>query len=135
MPDSIAFAIPILPGRTEKVLEMCDHMRQRDEALMARGEFRDSYAQRERGLKHARFYHQLEPLEALVIYLEGPNISDQMSDIAQYEHEVEQEFAQLVEAATGHKPVPGGKAPAHLILDWHHEEGHRHKNPRAHLNK
>jgi len=134
MPDSIAFAIPIPPGRTEKVLEVCDHMLRAHEQRESQGKHND-YARQHRGLKHARFYHQVEPIEALVIYLEGPNISEHMADIARYEHEVEQEFAQLVEAATGHKPVPGGKAPAHLILDWHHEEGQRHKDPRAHLKK
>lgn len=127
--QSIAFAIPILPGRAERVLAHAEHLIQGE-----RHQEKQAHA-RSRGLRAARFYHQTNPAEMLIIYLEAPNLDKALTEIHEADHEFEDEFRVMVEEATGHKPKTLGPFPAHLIMDWHHEEGHRHRNPRAHLAK
>jgi hypothetical protein len=67
----------------------------------------------------------------LVMYLEGPNLRQALAKMAGDE-QFPNEWEKVIEEA-GQDPSAYRAVPSHQIMDYHHEEGHRHRNPRAHL--
>ena len=128
--ESVAFAVPIQPGRVEAVISHVEHLINSLEHP-EHGRHRKGYMQRH-GLNHVRFYHQTYPSDMLIMYLEGPELREALARMAADE-QFPNEWEKVVEEATGEGAEPYRAVPSHQIMDYHHEEGHRHRNPRAHL--
>jgi hypothetical protein len=129
--ESVAISVPIQQDRVEAVIAHVEH-------LVSTLEHPDhghrkSYMQ-EHGLNHVRFYHQTYPAHTLIIYLEGPELTKALGKMAA-DHQFPKEWEKVIEEATGGDAAGYRSMPSHMIMDYHHEEGHRHRNPRAHLPK
>jgi hypothetical protein len=66
----------------------------------------------------------------LIVYLEGPKLEETLRQMHSSPGNHEQAWFQLMDAMGGPTKDDLGHAPSTLLLDWHHEEGHRHKPAR-----
>jgi len=116
----MALTIPVKPGGIEALKDSIDEF--------VHGE--TSQAQHDhtvsQGFTHVRMFHQKSPSEALILYVEGPEIHDSLHKSRTHGHEFNKSFAELVQAISGHHVDSWAELPD-LLLDWHHQEGHKHK--------
>jgi len=117
---SIAFAVPIDKGKTDHLF---DHLEETIHG--AEAEAHHNHV-RGRGLTHARFYHQTVPQEMLIVYLEGPDLENALKEMRGSRGAPEEAWAKLIANLGEHTPGTFISA-SKLVMDWHHEEGHRHK--------
>ena len=115
---TMAFALPIEAGKTDHLF---DHLEENFSK-----EFHDHVAGH--GMTHIRMYHQTAPQEALIVYLEGPDLEKTIE--AMYHDPWSARWFETIGKMGGHTKEGVGIQPAQLVMDWHHEEGHRHKHQR-----
>jgi hypothetical protein len=114
----MALALPIHQGKHD---HMYDHI---EESL---GEtFHDLV--KGHGLTVARVYHQTAPSEAMIIYLEGPNLQKTLEGLAA--DPKTKGFWDMISNLGGHGKEEVGTTFSTMVFDWHHEEGHRHQPTR-----
>jgi len=121
---SMAFAVPF---DGEKLHHLLDHL---DGHVYGDGAADTHAVTKGKGLTHVRFYHQTKPRDMLIVYLEGPRLEQTLQQMHGSPGEHEDGWFQLMEAIGGEGKDDLGPAPSTLLLDWHHEEGHRHKPAR-----
>ena len=80
------------------------------------------------GVTVARAYHQTAPSEALIIYLEGPDLQKSLEGLAADPRT--NRFFNMVGNLGGHKKGEIGTSFSTMVMDWHHEEGHKHRPAR-----
>ena len=111
--QKLAFAYPIKPGQFERLI------RHQQEVIAAAGEHL-SHADDIR-LSCVRMYHQTQPIEAVIIYMEGEDIADAVDRSKHGGKPAHDLWADFWEDITDdHAP---GAMPS-VILDWHRESGH-----------
>ena len=118
---SIAFSVPVKPGRTADAKKMAEIMAK--EQSHALHETRTS-----RGVTRLKVYHQSQPNEAMIIYIEADDIGGAMKNRAASDHEFEDWFGKMVEDITGyHTDQHFHAPPSELLLDWHESKGVKHR--------
>ena len=121
---SVCTAIPLKPGMWEVIRQ------HRDEIVNDLDHPEVAYARDTRGFRVVKIFHQTVPIEALILYFEADDLEEAF-------HPRHQEHATLEKRRAFWDEVAGLSGPfmaelPELLLDWHHEEGHRHKAaPRA----
>ena len=116
--ETMAFALPIAEGKTD---HLYDHIEDN-----FRQEFHDHI--KSSGLTHVRMYHQTAPEEMLIVYLEGPHLEKSIEQM--YHDPRSATWFETISKLGSHSKEGVGMAPATLVMDWHHEEGHRHRPKR-----
>jgi len=119
---SIAFSIPIKKGQAEHLFDHVEFDQHENPDHLSHG--------RSRGVTHARLYHQTTPHEAVIVYLEGPNIEKSLEEMYHRPLGPEEKWFELIAKLGDHKKEDVGHLPSRLIMDWHHERGHAHKEPK-----
>jgi hypothetical protein len=116
---SIAFALPYTSETVAKGFEFIAQLT---------GQRADEHHHRHKvhGLKHMRVWRQREPIEVVIVYLEADNIDAMLDSRRTSDHEFERWFDRELQGITGHH---WAECEGDLLLDWHHEEGHRIKAP------
>ena len=116
---SIAFSVPVKPGKTadaKKLAEMLGGQRASDHDETHRGH----------GVRRLKVYHQGQPNEAIIVYIEADDIRAAMKNRAASEHEFDEWFGKMIEDVTGYHPDQHFHAPpSEILLDWHEEKGHK----------
>jgi hypothetical protein len=115
---SVAYALPILPGMTERGLRFLE------ELIENRGEAFHRQ-RRDLGFRRIKVFRQSYPAEMVVLYLEADDVHDSIHRRAASQHDFEEWFEHEFEELTG---VHVDDAPAHsrqveLVFDWHKEHG------------
>mgnify|MGYP001236566760 CR=1 FL=1 len=120
---SIAFALPISTGQADHLFDHVEHIT---------GPGRDEHHERSRrhGFTNVRLYHQTQPQEILIVYLEAPNLDKSIEEMRNSPDLSEQPWVQLIANLGDHRPEHLLTPKPQLVMDWHHEEGHRHKPAR-----
>jgi hypothetical protein len=122
--SSLAFAIPF---DGDKLHHLLDHL---DEHIHGDNVAETHEITTAKGLTHIRFYHQTTPQDMLVVYLEGPQLEQTLQQMHSEPGEHEEAWFQLMAAMGGAGKDEVGHLPSTLVMDWHHEAGHRHKPAR-----
>ncbi len=116
MSKSIAFALPVAAGKREAGMKLIEEL--------TGGKSGDFHARRQQhGFDRIKIFHQTEPTEQVIVYLEGENVPDAMSSKTSDTHEFEQYFDSVVQEITGRHPSKHGAPPSTLLMDWHKEKG------------
>jgi hypothetical protein len=116
---SMAFALP---------LKMSS-----DEARKAAAELTGPHGQkftdrhRSHGFTAVKMWHQRQPTEQVVVYLEADNLEQAINNFANSSHQDDQTSHRLFEQLTGQRPGKHGGSQAELVIDWHRDGGHRKK--------
>ncbi len=111
MPE-IAFAAPILPGKTE------DFKRFATEALVARRQEHDDYVRRFHLTKELGWIQQTPQGHMLIVYFESSDPIRSNREFAESKHPYDLWFKQQLQTITGvdfNQPVP---VPPQLAFDW-----------------
>ena len=98
-----------------------------DELVNALNHPEVEYAKESRGFKAVQVFHQTTPIEALILVFEADNL-EAAFDPRHQDHaslEKRRAFWSQVAGMTG----PFMPELPELLVDWHHEHGHRHKAP------
>lgn len=110
---SLAFAVPILPGKTEDLKRLAEEIKG-----PRRSEFEES--QRRLGVTRENWYIQETPQgDTLVVYMEAANPVGVLQGIAASQEPFERWFKEKVLEINGmdlNQPPPG--PPAEVILEW-----------------
>lgn len=126
--ESVCTSIPLKPGMWDYIYE---HQQEIVNGLGGNDEA--DYAKNQRGFRHVKVYHQTDPIDALVLYFEAENLEEAF-------HPKHADHAALEQRRLFWQKVAGLSGPfmaklPQLMVDWHHEEGHRHraapKHPKA----
>ena len=114
-----AFALPYSAETVQKGLDFVAQLT---------GERSDEHHHRHRlhGLKNMKIWQQHHPVEVVIVYLEADNIDEMLESRKKADHEFEKWFDSEVMGITG---FHWADARGDMLLDWHHEEGHRHRIP------
>lgn len=118
---TIAFMIPIMPGKTDEAREILATLT---------GDRKDDHnaTMTQHGVKRMKVWHQRRPQEAMIIYLESDDIDSSMKSRAESDHPFDDWFDRATEAVTGiHPDKEFRDAPSELLMDWHVEKGHKYK--------
>jgi len=115
---SIAYALPILPGRVERGLRFLEDLIESRSDTYHRhsGEF---------GFRRVKIFRQRYPVEMVVVYLEADDVHRAAGRRAASQHEFEDWFGKEFEALTGIHPdhSPAAHRRVELVYDWHHQHG------------
>ena len=123
---SIAYAVPLKPGMYDQIRD------QLDEFFGRSNEQTEQHARQTLGIETAKIYYQTEPIEALVFYLEGKDLEHALHPTRHQGHDLEEAWNRFLEQVSPHGRNVGRTSaalPAQLLVDWHHQEGHRHQRP------
>ena len=116
---SIAFSVPVKPGRTadsRKLAEMLGAERAGDH----------DETHKAHGVKRLKVFHQKRPNEAIIVYIEADDIRAAMKSRAASEHEFDEWFGKMIEDVSGYHPDQHfHEPPSEILLDWHSEKGHK----------
>jgi hypothetical protein len=117
---SIAFSVPIKPGQSDHLFDHVEHIT---------GHGREAHHEKHsrHGLTHIRLYHQTQPSEALIVYLEGPHLQKSLDEIMEDPDLADQPWYKMIEKLSDHKGHHFHLEGSQLVMDWHHQEGHRHQ--------
>src|SRR5262245_26690639 len=116
--ESVCTAIPLKPGMWEVIRQ------HRDDIVNGLNKDEEAYAKEHRGFRTVKVFHQTTPIEALVLYFEAENLEETF-------HTRHQDHASLEKRQAFWTQVAGLEAGQfmaelpQLLIDWHHEEGHR----------
>ena len=112
---SIAFAVPVKPGKTKEAREFIE------ELLGAR---RDEFDKnrRQRGTQRITVFHQPWPAEQFIVYMESDDHHKAMRDHDPAD-EFEAWFVKRYEDVTGVSPDKLSPSVSEVVLDWHREKG------------
>ncbi len=124
MPQSFAYAVPLKPGTYDQIHAHMDEI-----FAGATAKEGEEHAKEDLGLTTVKVWHQTEPIEALVFYFEGDDLEHALHPTRNEGHSVNQQWAEFFDQVTPHGPKSGRTShelPGELLIDWHHEEGHRH---------
>ena len=116
---AIAMALPYTSESVEKGYEFISQLTGARE-----GEHHERH--KLHGLKNFRIWRQHEPVELVIIYIEADDIEKTLDSRRTSDHAFEKWFDSQVVAITGHHWAEAKTEP---LIDWHHEEGHRHRIP------
>jgi hypothetical protein len=116
--ESVCVAVPLKPGMWDTISKY------RDELVGELDHADVAYARTHRGFKTVKIFYQATPIEALILYFEAENLKETFDP----KHQNDQTSAKWT--AFWNK-VGGLKGPLltefpQLMIDWHHEAGHRH---------
>jgi hypothetical protein len=117
---SIAFAFPIARGQAEHLFDHLEH-------VTGAGQEDHHEHNRGRGLTGIRLYHQTEPQEMLIAMMEGPDVEKAFEGMMASPSGTEQRALQMLRNLGGHNAAHLSPAHSTLVMDWHHQEGHRQK--------
>jgi hypothetical protein len=81
------------------------------------------------GLTACKIWHQTEPIEALIFYFEGDDLEHALHPTKHDGNSASEQWGTFFEQVTQHGRRSGRTSqqlPGELLIDWHHEEGHRH---------
>jgi hypothetical protein len=82
-----------------------------------RGEFHERHVAH--GVDKLRVYHQTEPVELVVVYMEGEDLATAFASHRASDHEFDRWFKATVEEIHGYHPDEwGGELPAELVVEW-----------------
>jgi hypothetical protein len=117
--ESVCTAIPLKPGMWDLIQQ------HRDELIKGVDPAEEEYGRKHRGFRVVKVFHQRVPMEALVLYFEAENLEEAF-------HPRHQDHETLQKRAAFWKEVAGLTEPfmseiPQLLIDWHHQEGHRNK--------
>ena len=116
---AISFALPYTPETVAKGYEFIAELT---------GQRADEHHQRHKlhGLQNLKIWRQHHPVEVVIVYIEADNIEEMLESRRKADHAFEQWFDEQVVGITGYH---WADAKGELLMDWHHEEGHRHHAP------
>lgn len=112
--QSMVHSFPVPPGKSAEIDQMLEHLGGAGHERL-----------KELGVNAVRVWHQTEPLEAIVVYVEAEDLGATLAQRAKSEHSAEITLDRLFEELTGHPTHAMRGAPTRLVLDWHRERGHR----------
>jgi hypothetical protein len=118
--QSIAFALPLLPGKYEEGMQFIRE-------LTSEQSQQHHDQRRQQGYHAVKIWRQTTPEEMIVVYLEAENLKEAMQSRVGSDHSFEQWYQDKIQEITGHHldQVQGQGAPAEQLVDWHREHGHR----------
>ena len=118
----LVLAVPVQPGKAEHLHDFFEEM--------IHGESHDAKHDhlKEVGLTDVQVYLQKTPVEMLIFSMDGPEVHNILDRPHSSDHELDQELYQLLEMVSGYHPKQW-QAPQ-MLVNWHHQEGHRHKPAR-----
>lgn len=118
--ESTCVAVPLKPGMWESSRQY------RDELVNSLNHPDVEYAKK-RGFKVVKVFRQTTPMEALILYFEA----DDLKEVFHPKHQADATSAKWTAnwAKSAGLTAPLLSEFPQLLLDWHHEEGHRHKAP------
>ena len=126
MTQSVAFAVPLKPG-------MYDHIHAHMDEIFGgvTAEAGRAHAREDRGITAAKIFHQTEPIDALIVYLEGDDLEHALHPTKHSDHSTSAQWRAFFEQVGQHGTRSSHKLPADLMVDWHAEHGHRHDRKAA----
>lgn len=117
--QSVCTAIPLKPGAWEMIRKYRDELvNQLDHADVA-------YARERRGLQVVKIFHQVKPIDALILYFEADDLEEAFHP-RHRENEAGAKMADFWRRVGGLEDRFLAEFPQ-LLIDWHHEDGHLHK--------
>jgi hypothetical protein len=120
MAASMSFAFPVKAGSDQKIEEF---MKQ-----LLDTERKDDHHARssELGLDRIKVWRQREPVDVVIVYLEGSDLQGALRQRASQGHEFDTWYDSMIEEISGvHPKAHHSKgAPSDLLFDWHREKGH-----------
>lgn len=113
--ESMAWAFPMQPGQFDRLMG-----HQED---VVRGEMADENLAHwnDTGLSAVKLYHQREPVEAIIVYLEGEDVKKAIDPREHGGKPVHEQWMEFFQTMYG-KPIPG--TPPAVVIDWHRQTGH-----------
>jgi len=107
---------------------MWESIRQyRDELVNELNHADAAYAREHRGFKTVKVFHQTAPIEALILYFEAENLQESFHPKHQ-DNKTSAKWTAFWNKIAGLDGQLMSEFPQ-LLLDWHHGDGHRHKEP------
>lgn len=119
--EAVCTAIPLKPGMWESIKKY------RDELVNELDNPEVAYAREHRGFKVVKIFHQTTPIEALILYFEADNLKEAFHPRHQ-DNKTSAKWTAFWGQVGGLKGQLLSEFPQ-LLIDWHHEEGHRHRAP------
>ena len=110
---SVAYALPIRQGKSQAARDF------EAEVNGARKGEHDAQ-RRAHGFNAIRVWHQRQPQEMVVVYVEADNLDQALNNHATSNSQFDQWFKQQVQDITGQSLSQFSSTPSDLVLDWHH---------------
>ena len=119
--QTIAFALPVRPEKVADGYKFVEELT---------GQRADEHHKLHsmHGLKHMGVYRTHHPMEAIIVVLQGDDINQVIESRKASNHEFFQWFDERVKDLSGHH---WADFKTEVLIDWHHEEGHRTKSSAA----
>ena len=117
--ESVCTAVPLKPGMWEAIRQY------RDELVGALDHADVAYAREHRGFRVVKIFHQTTPIEALVLYFEADDLKEAFHPRHQ-DNKTSAKWTAFWSKVGGLNGRLLSEFPQ-LLIDWHHEEGHRQK--------
>jgi hypothetical protein len=114
--QSTGFAFPVKEGMVER------GMRFIEELGTDRAEHHH-HVHKAHGFTTARMWYQTQPFEAVIIYLEADDIEAALGNLRDSKHDFDSWFFSQIKELSGVHATDFQTLP---LLDWHHQDGHRH---------
>jgi hypothetical protein len=111
------FSLPLQPGQFDRI-------RQHQQEIVT-GHMAEANLEHwsDVGLTVLKMYHQTDPAEALIFLMEGDDLASVIDAEQQGHKPVDAHWVEFF------REITGGGEPARtlpeLLIDWHHEEGHK----------
>ncbi len=114
--DSIAVFRTVQPGMYDKIRAF--------QADVLQGDSADSNLAHwdEVGLRAVKLYHQTEPTEGIIIYLEADDMAHVFDQEQHGEKATNTQWSDFLKEVSG---VDHDRDMSEVLIDWHHEDGHK----------
>lgn len=118
----VAFALPVKSAEAGRKFV--------EEMTTKRGD--ELHQQRKsHGFKAIKVWRQHTPQEMVIVYLQADNLEQAMGARNASDHAFENWFEQMYQEVTGVHPDTISGPPSEILMDWHHETGHKKKGAPA----
>lgn len=112
---SRAVAFPVSEGKSDEVRRVVDELVQGERAEQFHN------LRRRHGFERVKVFHQHEPQEMVIVYMEARDMDAAARARAEEDHEFERWFeSRMHEVHGSHVSEHGG---TELLLDWHRDHG------------
>jgi hypothetical protein len=113
--QSAAIAFPV--GDSAEVKRIADELVQGEQSQEHHN------VRKQQGFHRVKVFHQRQPQEMVIVYLEADDIAAAARSISGNETGFEQWLSSRVRGAHGHERGQHGSPPSELVLDWHADHG------------
>jgi hypothetical protein len=120
--QTLALSVPLKAGMYDEI------RKHRDDIIHGLDDMDHAAHGKARGFESVRMFHQTQPNEALVFFFEAEDMEEAMHP-KHNDHEASKKWDAFFQSVAG---LSGQFMTEHpeMLVDWHHEDGHKHKPAR-----